>query len=462
MRALAATLLALALPAGAADLTLSQAVGRALEANRALLSASLAAQGERESLAAARADFELKIIPTGSFGRLGSNLLDGGAYGANASVGARVSRKFETGTVVSMGPSFNRSGSERNTTMNVSVSQPLFKGWDAATTTDGVRRAEFSVSSAERARRQSQVNVALEAIGAYYEVEKLTRAVDFSRAQDERLRRHLQLARSKERTGLIDSMDLYRAEIRLRDAEDAANRARHALAAAEDRLRLVLDLPMSAPLQLAPPPPPDAAIPDAEDAALERRQEIVQLREEYAEAVRQASLAAKAIAPDVTVQLNYGTVWSADPFVQSYVPTTQRQWSLNLQASTDLDRTAEKAALRRAELRVESARLALDGKVADVRRQVRLQRLAVEEAGARITLRREQIRQAGGKLALAELKFVHDMASNLDVLDAETELARAQESLRDAEVEHALGVYNLRALAGRLLESFGQIARGAE
>jgi len=123
-----------------------------------------------------------------------------------------------------------------------------------------------------------------------------------------------------------------------------------------------------------------------------------------------------------------------------------------LQSSSDLTRTAEKNALAQAELRVETARMALETRIEDVRRQVREQRPQLADARARIGLREEQIRQAEARLALAQVKFSHDMASNLDVLDAETELQRAEAVVAAARADYAVGVYLLRAMAGHLLD----------
>jgi outer membrane protein TolC len=53
------------------------------------------------------------------------------------------------------------------------------------------------------------------------------------------------------------------------------------------------------------------------------------------------------------------------------------------------------------------------------------------------------------------VKFSHDMASNLDVIEAESELQRAAASLAGARADYAIGIYQLRAMAGRLLETLG-------
>ena len=73
-------------------------------------------------------------------------------------------------------------------------------------------------------------------------------------------------------------------------------------------------------------------------------------------------------------------------------------------------------------------------------------------------MRRQQIKQAESKLALAEVKFSHDMADNFSLLEAETELQRSRLNLLATEADYAVGVYNLKAIAGRLLDGFARPA----
>jgi len=126
-----------------------------------------------------------------------------------------------------------------------------------------------------------------------------------------------------------------------------------------------------------------------------------------------------------------------------------------LESCAEFSRKAEENAWRQALLRVESTRLALETKTEEIRRQVREQRLQLADLRVRIGLREEQIRQGESRLALAQVKFSHDMASNLDVIEAESELQRAAASLAGARADYAIGIYQLRAMAGRLLETLG-------
>jgi outer membrane protein TolC len=246
-------------------------------------------------------------------------------------------------------------------------------------------------------------------------------------------------------------MDLLRAKVRLTDAQDAANLARISRQAALNRLRRAMDVPLDSDLRLAPPRDVRVEDADYENEAIERRIEIVQLRAELDEAIRASEVARRNIRPEVTLHVTAGQSTTINPFLVQFVPATSRQWSVYLESSAEFSRKAEENAFRQALLRVENARAILETRVEEVRRQVREQRLALADLRVRIALREEQIRQAQSRLALAQVKFSHDMASNVDVIEAETELQRAEASLAGARAEYAVGVYQLKAVAGRLL-----------
>jgi outer membrane protein TolC len=444
----------LAVAAEPVELSLPRAVETALSANRNLAVSRLNYEGEERGLDAARAEFELKVVPTTTFGNIGGSAGALGVSGTNTSIGAALTKKLEMGTQLSVGPSWNRSGDTRNETVNLSVQQPLLKGFGSDVNLDGVRRAQFGIASAGRALEQARVNTALEAIGTYYEAIKQKLLADLNDTLAERLRRHTIVARSKESVGLATPMDTYRAQIRLKDAEDSANQGRNAYDAARNQLKVILNMSLETDIKLAIPAPPELGVPNVEQEAVRQRAELVQLRAEIEEATRAIQVAANALLPDVSVKWNYGQAVSAQPAFAQLLPTTQRQSSVYLQVQSDVFHTAEKANHRRAELKLESLRVTLETKSADIRRQVKQQLALLDEAERRIVLRKDQIRSAEGKLALAEVKFVHDMADNFAVIEAESELQRARANLFATEAEHAVGVYTLKAIAGRLLDAF--------
>jgi len=447
--------LAASTAASALDVTLERAVETTLTGQRALRTAQYSVQGEQLGMQTARSAFDLKILPTGSLGRISDSTVTT-TTGYNGSVGVQFSKSFEsTGTQIALGPSYNRSGGESNTTLTLHVQQPLLRGWDSVVTLDPVRRAEHSYAASQRALDQARVNAALETIGAYYSALREQRMQEFAQHQRRRIEEHTAIAESKERSGLIGPMDLLRAQVRLKDAEDAENQSRVSSQAAMNRLKRAMDVPLDADIRLVQPreAPPDDF--DFEAEAVANRVEIVQLRADVDEAVRQAEVAQRNIRPEVTLHITAGQATQVVPFLVQFVPTTSRQWAVYLESSAEFSRKAEENAWRQALLRVESTRLALETKTEEIRRQVREQRLQLADLRVRIGLREEQIRQGESRLALAQVKFSHDMASNLDVIEAESELQRAAASPAGARADYAIGIYQLRAMAGRLLETLG-------
>jgi outer membrane protein TolC len=97
-------------------------------------------------------------------------------------------------------------------------------------------------------------------------------------------------------------------------------------------------------------------------------------------------------------------------------------------------------------------RVNLRQKKEDIKRQVRQQLSYFAASRERSLLRAEQIKQAEGKLALAEVKFRHGMADNFSIIETETELQNARIGLLSEEVDSALSVYRLAAITGHLLD----------
>jgi outer membrane protein TolC len=441
--------------AAALEVTLERAVETTLSGQRSLRTAAFSVEGEQLGLATARTAFDLKILPTGSVGRIGDSALTT-TTGYNGSIGVQFSKVFEgTGTQISLGPSYNRSGSETNTTLTLHLQQPLLRGWDSVVTMDPVRRAEHSFASSQRALQQTKVNSALETIAAYYTALREQRLFAFAVDQLKRIDEHTAIAASKERSGLIGPMDLLRAQVRLKDAEDAVNQGRVSVEAAMNRLKRAMDVPLDSDVKLVQPRDAGLESLDYEAEAVANRIELVQMRADVDEAARQAEVAQRNIRPEVTLHITAGQATQVVPFLVQFVPTTSRQWAIYLESSAEFSRKAEENAWRQAVLRAETARFNLETKTEEVRRQVREQRLQLADLRVRIGLREEQIRQAESRLALAQVKFSHDMASNLDVIEAETELQRAQATLTAARADYAVGIYQLRAIAGRLLDTLG-------
>jgi len=434
-------------------LTLDQAINLALQGNRNIANSQYSTESQRYSIDAARAVFDLKLIPTAGARLTGENNTERN----NISAGLQLQKKLEYGTTVSMGPkvtSVSQQFTDQYTTnMSVTVTQPLLRGLGKDIVTDNVQSAEFAYRTSLRNVYQTKVNTVLETISVFYDAVRQKEMLRLYEKMGVRLKGHSEIARAKEKVGLATPMDTYRAEIPLKEAEDAMITASAAFQDAKDRLKLILALPQDTELDVTGPEAPvfeKLSLNDAIDTALKKRIEIEQMNEDMAEAERKAAVMKHNIQPELNLVLEYDRYAMGDTFGQSTGFDLDR-YSASLQADTDIFRTAEKAAYQQSLIAIKTFRLNMESRMEDISRQVRKQWLSLKEAIKRMEIRKSQIKQGEEKIALAEVKFAHGMADNFDVIEAEKELQSARGNLLAAEIEYAIGIYNMKAIIGELM-----------
>ena len=149
--------------------------------------------------------------------------------------------------------------------------------------------------------------------------------------------------------------------------------------------------------------------------------------------------------------MDYGRFSNSAVFTDA-VRLDDDRWSISLGSDTDLFRTNERLAYRRSLISVKQARLNYKIRSEEIKRDVRRQIEALNSVERRIEIKEEQIHQAEGKLELSKIKFAHAMADNFDVIEAETELERAQSDLISAKIDYIIGTYRLRAALGTLID----------
>ncbi|MFQ5902325.1 MAG: TolC family protein [Candidatus Binatia bacterium] len=431
--------------------TLEMAINRALTANRGIGDAADRVTGSRYSLAAAAAEFELKIIPGADVGFSGSGKDD-----AQETLGAGVvlQKKFSTGTEVAIGPSVKKRAGEHATGVDVTLTQPLLRGFNLEHNLSGIYAAEYAARSARRSLYITQVDTVLWTVSGVYEVVRQRELVRLNEASAERLRGHAEAARVKGRIGLSTLIDVYRAGIQLKRAEDNLATAREAYRDALDNLKIIFATPLEQEIEVEAPlefERIEISEASAVALALKNRVELRQAEDTLDETMRKSRVARHNTLPELNVVLNYSRFGSAEDFGQS-TRFDEDNWNVGLMTSTDIARTAERAAYEQSLLALKAANRSLGLKKDEVARQVKRELRNLRRADKRITIQQEQIKQAEGKLELSRIKFSRGLANNFDVIEAESELRQAQTSLLSAVTEYIVGSYRLRAVLGTLLE----------
>lgn len=426
-------------------LTLEDAINRALAANRGLAEAQDQVERVRFSLTSAGAEFEVKVFPG----------VDAGVTSVQNSLGAGVTlqKKFATGTEAAVGPRIGKTGDVYTSFVTTSLTQPLLRGVKREFNLSGVHGAEFADRSARRSLYLARVDTVLETVTAVYEVVRQRELVALNEESERRLEEHAAAARAKEKVGLASPIDTYRATIELKQAQDDLTTAREALGDARDDLKLLLALPLEGDIHVDAPIVYDVvkiAEDEAVAASLRNRVELDQSADRVEEAERQSRVAKHNTLPDLDLVLDYSRFGIGDSLGQS-TSNGVDTWGIGLRSRTDAARTVERAAYSQSLIATRSARRGYDLQSDQIVRQVKRELRKLDRSEQRILIQRDKREQAKRQLALARLKFRHGLSTNFDLIDAETELRRAQVSLVSTRIDYILGTYRLRGAMGTLL-----------
>ena len=432
-------------------LTLDQVINLALTANRTIRSSAHGVESQKYGLINAESEFEWKYAPSTT----ATASKDVNRLGA----GLTLQKKSRFGPTISVTPEVVHddrveNGNSVEGQVDVGLTIPLLRGWGREANLNIVDSAKYSSRSIQRSHHLAKVNIVLNTVMAVYAIIEQEELLKLNQLQTQSFKNHAVMAAAKEKIGLASPMDVYRAQIRLKDAQDRLNRTQEALQGAQDHLKLILSFSLDESLSVTAKMtfhPIKFTIEKALDTAFENRMELDQAADEIENLERSLRVTRHMIKPRLDLVGHYNHLGLEQPF-ESGLDTNENYWSISLVSTTDWRRTSEKADYQRALLAVKASKLNRWTLIDTIRREVRQRFDALLKSEERMRIRKEQIQQAKGKLALAQVKFNHDMADNFDVIEAQTELQSARTNMLAAKIEHIVGRYHLRAAMGTLLE----------
>ena len=440
-------------------LTLEEAINRALEANRSVLDAEDGVESARLFLVSAESEFELKLFPLAEAGFTGGNDEDAEE---DLGAGITVQKKFSHGTVVALEPNTQKTGETYQTGVDSSLSQPLLRGRDREFNLSGVHGAEFGARWARRSLYLTRVGTVISTVRAAYAVVRQRELMRVNEESVSRLRNHAEAARVKEKFGLATPIDVYRAEIELKQSEDNLASAREAYKDAMDSLKLILAFPIEDEIEVSAPLEYSSVRMDEKEAvelAFKNRVELRQAWDAVKDAERRSRVAKHGILPELNLVLGFSPTGDSDDFGDS-LELNEYTWGVSLSSSTDISRTAERAAYDQSMLGVNAAYRSMGLLRDEIAREAKSALRTLNEAEQRIEIQRKQIENAEGKLKLAQVKFKHGMANNFDLIEAEEQLRQAQTNMISVVIDYIVGSYSLRAAIGTLLEQEGGADNG--
>ncbi|GAB4338183.1 MAG: TolC family protein [Candidatus Abyssubacteria bacterium] len=432
-------------------LTLEEAINIALEANRSVLDARDRVENARLSIVSAESEFELKFFPDAS-----AQVTGGDIDGTEENIGAGISvqKRLPIGTVITVQPNLRKDPDSYTSSLDSSILQPLLRGSSREFNLAFVQGTAFDARTSARSLYLTRVNTVISTVGAVYSVIGQREFVRLNQDSVSRLKGHAEAARVKEKFGLATPIDVYRAEIQMKQAQDNLATAQEAYENALDNLRLILAFPIERPIDVAAPLEYSIVRMNEEEAvetALRNRMELRQAWDAARDAERRSRVAKHGILPELNVVLSLSPFGQSPEFEES-LHMDHHIWGINLTSTTDLARTAERAAYEQSLLDVRIAYRNLTLRRDEVARDVKSALRNLIKAEQRIEIQREQIRQSEGKLKLAQVKFKHGLANNFDLIEAEEQLRSAQTNLVSVVIDYIVGTYAFRSSIGTLLE----------
>lgn len=400
------------------------------------------------------------------------------------------SETFETGTKVQAGLNTNIDATNVSlgffnpftvSSLNFQFTQPLLRnGWFAANRGPIViARRNLDVS---RATFASQVNNnVLQAVNQYWAVVQAKGNLEVAKASMDAAETTYKRDKRALELGALPPLDIYRSESQVALRRVQVIQSEYALKQAEDELRLAIGADQDPYFQAIDIEVTEKAEPSGElrtiDAgtalkeAMTKRPELDAARAALARDEMQVKVARNHMLPQLDVMGSYssngvggaGLNGTGQPISSSWVnqvfgfnyPTYEAQLTLNFPIKNRAAKAEMGAALVSKHADLYGQRLAQEQITLDIRNAIHL----LEQAKLSIAASKESLDLAQKTMAAEQRKYELGSSTIFLVLEAQTELATAQQSLLQAEVGYQMAVAAVDHATGELLEPYNvQIA----
>jgi outer membrane protein TolC len=197
------------------------------------------------------------------------------------------------------------------------------------------------------------------------------------------------------------------------------------------------------------PPSEDEAVDSLVTAALQRRLELMEVRDQVGDAQRSFRVARQSLLPQLDLNVVHSetttTAFSSDPLRLS-----DKRTSVFLSTSYPIERTADRAGAAVAELELLARRRAVKQREFEIEAEVRAAVRTLEQIRKRVEFQKQSLDLAEQQHQLATLRYQRGLASNFDVIDAETALVAARTALASLQADYQVARFQLLRATGGL------------
>ena len=460
---LAAAWCAAALPAARAaevlELSLEDALARALEYNQDLVKGALDVESSRLAAERARETVQgIQIVPTGAGGE--------GSDGGNWQGGLRAEATGAYGTRVAAGALARQievldAPDQRRGEIRVEVSQPFFRNFGPLVRNEPLVAANESLRSAQRAWERDRSALAVRVAELYEDLLVLHGRIASDEAFALRLEKLWSLADARERQGKASRTEVLRMDLQRGEAALRLETERSQLAVRFQEFANLLGLALDSTFRLTPPPVLDLDVPDAGHAvavACAERPDYAQALQDIETGDRQLRLARRNLLPDLRLSGSQTTFGEGEEW-RDAGRLDQDDWFVGLTADMNLNLRGARLDAARAGVEAEARR-----QVAEIVRN----RLALEvnagladyartRAERELALRNREL--AARRAELARALFAAGRATADSVSDAEADLSQTELGELEAQRAASVSAYRLLHILGTLVPAPRELLR---
>lgn len=421
---------------GTQPLTLEEAIELAYRNNPDLRVALLELEQSRASLREAQAD----LYPTVSInGNLqGRNTTDASTQAVPTPGGGLA---FETTQNEELGVALSAQG------------EVVYNVYSSGRRGASIRAAEEQVQLSELEVERRREELRLATANEYYDLQAAIEAIRISQAFLEEAERNLRDTALREEVGVGTRFDVLRAQVQVANARQDLVNSQRARQVAQRSLARRLNVPPSLTITTVPVDIAGSWPLDLEESivlAYQNRAELEQqlTQREINEELITAELA--ALGPQVDVFANYSisdTLTQSDSFNDNYSFGARVSWTL-------FEGGAAQARARQRELDIEIAERNFEEARNTIRLSVESAYYNLQSNLTNIDTARLAVEQAQEALDLAILRFDAGVGTQLDILNAQSELTDAEVNLVQAIVGYNRSLAELKRAVSNLPEPY--------
>ena len=356
-----------------------------------------------------------------------------------------------------------------DSTFTWTLNQPLWRGAGRAVVQENLVQAERNALYAVRTFARYEQTFAVSIASQYLRVLQQREVVL------NEWRNYRSLIQGRERSESLaqaDRLAQFQVDQARQDelrARDRWIRARQAYANALDDFKIVLGIPVAAPVALEPKElerltneglkPVEMDPAGAVATALERRLDLANTRDGVDDAQRKIVVAEDGLEGDVDLVASIG--YASDPLQSQQsarLAFHKGDYSVGFDIDMPVDRLQERNALRETEIQRKQAQRALARLRDDVILQVRQAYRQLEQSRQSYEIQNRSVELAQRRVESTDLLLQAGRASQRDVLESQQALLDAQNALSQALVDHTIAGLALERDIGTLVVDLeGQI-----